>query len=76
MNIALAFLPIFALLDTTAISESAWASVITALTNQFNVSSVVGVLASLAGAAIGLVFIFGKALSLWRLGFSYCEVIN
>ena len=58
MNIALAFLPIFALLDTTAISESAWASVITALTNQFNVSSVVGVLASLAGAAIGLVFMW------------------
>lgn len=58
MNIALAFLPIFALLDTTAVSPTDWASVITAMTAQFSTTTVVGVLASIAGACIGLVFLW------------------
>lgn len=40
------------------ISASDWASVITAMTGQISVSTVVGVLATVVGAGIGLVFMW------------------
>lgn len=40
------------------VSASDWASVITAMTSQISVSTVVGVLASLVTAGIGLVFLW------------------
>ena len=42
----------------TAISASDWSSVMSALTGQISVSSVVGVLATLVTAGIGLVFMW------------------
>ena len=43
---------------TTAVTASDWQSVINAITSQISVSTVVAVLASLVGAAIGLVFMW------------------
>lgn len=40
------------------VTASDWASVITAMTSQISVSSVVGVLATLVTAGIGLVFLW------------------
>lgn len=40
------------------VTASAWASVITAMTSQISVSTVVGVLATLVTAGIGLVFLW------------------
>lgn len=40
------------------VSASDWASVITAMTSQISVSTVVGVLATLVTAGIGLVFLW------------------
>lgn len=40
------------------VSASDWQSVITSITTQINVSTVVGVLASVAAAAVGLVFMW------------------
>lgn len=40
------------------ITASDWASVITAMTSQISVSTVVGVLATLVAAGIGLVFMW------------------
>lgn len=45
-------------METTAISSTAWSSVLTALQAQISVSTVVEVLAVLVGAAIGLVFMW------------------
>lgn len=42
----------------TAVTASDWASVISAMTSQISVSTVVGVLASLVTAGIGLVFMW------------------
>lgn len=42
----------------TVISSSDWASVVTALTNQISVSTVVGVLATVAAACVGLAFMW------------------
>lgn len=42
----------------TAVTASDWASVISAMTAQISVSSVVGVLATLVTAGIGLVFMW------------------
>lgn len=42
----------------TAVTASDWASVITAMTGQISVSTVVGVLATLVTAGIGLVFMW------------------
>lgn len=42
----------------TAISSTAWSSVLTALQAQLSVSAVVEVLAVLVGAAVGLVFMW------------------
>lgn len=43
---------------TTAVTASDWASVISAMTSQISVSTVVGVLATLVTAGIGLVFMW------------------
>lgn len=43
---------------STAVTASDWASVITAMTSQISVSTVVGVLATLVTAGIGLVFMW------------------
>ena len=43
---------------TGVVSASDWASVITAMTSQISVSTVVGVLATLVTAGIGLVFLW------------------
>lgn len=43
---------------TGVVSAADWASVITAMTSQINVSTVVGVLATLVTAGIGLVFLW------------------
>ena len=50
----------FALMETagTAVTASDWASVITALTGQISVSTIVGVLATLVTSGIGLVFMW------------------
>ena len=40
------------------VTASDWASVITAMTSQISVSTVVGVLATLVSAGIGLVFLW------------------
>lgn len=43
---------------STAVTASDWASVISAMTSQISVSTVVGVLATLVTAGIGLVFMW------------------
>lgn len=40
------------------VSSSDWASVLSAITNQISVSTIVGVLASVVGAGVGLVFMW------------------
>lgn len=42
----------------TPIDSSAWSSVITALTSQISVETVVGVLAVVVGACVGLAFMW------------------
>lgn len=44
--------------STGVVTASDWASVITAMTSQISVSTVVGVLATLVTAGIGLVFLW------------------
>lgn len=51
---------------STAVSASDWASVLTAMTGQISVSTVVGVLASVVGAGIGLVFMWWGVRKLAR----------
>lgn len=46
------------LLDATPVTASDWSSVISALTAQISVSSVVGVLATLAAAGVGFAFMW------------------
>ena len=43
---------------TTVVDPSAWESVITALSSQVSVSTIVGVIASVVGLSIGLVFMW------------------
>lgn len=43
---------------TTVVTANDWASVISAMTSQISVSTVVGVLATLVTAGIGLVFLW------------------
>lgn len=43
---------------TTGVTADAWATVISAMTSQISVSSVVGVLATLVTSGIGLVFLW------------------
>lgn len=45
-------------MESTAITSSAWTSVMTALTNQISVSTVVEVLAVVAAACVGLAFMW------------------
>lgn len=51
---------------SSAVSASDWASVLTAMTGQISVSTVVGVLASVVGAGIGLVFMWWGVRKLAR----------
>lgn len=55
-----AVLQLIPLADQTSnvVTASDWASVITAMTSQISVSTVVGVLATLVTAGIGLVFLW------------------
>lgn len=55
-----ALLELIPLTDTppAVVSASDWASVISAMTGQISVSTVVGVLATLVTAGIGLVFLW------------------
>ncbi|CRL35252.1 hypothetical protein RIL183_16381 [Roseburia inulinivorans] len=50
----------------TAIGAEAWKSVLTAMTSQISVTTVVGVLASVVGAAIALVFMWWGVRKLAR----------
>lgn len=43
---------------TSVVSAADWASVITAMTGQISVSTIVGVLATLVTAGVGLVFLW------------------
>lgn len=43
---------------TNVVSADDWSSVISAMTNQISVSTIVGVLAVVVGAGIGLVFMW------------------
>lgn len=45
-------------MESSAITSSAWASVMTALTGQISVATVVEVLAVVAGACVGLAFMW------------------
>lgn len=55
-----AFLQLIPLSDpaSTVVTANDWASVIAAMTSQISVSTVVGVLATLVTAGIGLVFLW------------------
>lgn len=57
VSVALELIP---LTDSTpkVVTASDWASVITAMTSQISVTTVVGVLATLVTAGIGLVFLW------------------
>lgn len=50
--------PIFAAEGSAAVDSSAWSSIISAITNQISVTTVVGVLATIAGASVGLCFMW------------------
>ena len=54
----LEIIPLADPLPAGAVTASDWASVITAMTSQISVSTVVGVLATLVTAGIGLVFMW------------------
>lgn len=51
----------------TAVSSADWASVLSVMTGQISVSTVVAVLASTTGAAIGLVFMWWGVRKLARV---------
>lgn len=51
-------MPVSLLSGSAAVTASDWSSVITAMTSQISVSTVVGVLATLVTAGIGLVFMW------------------
>ena len=46
------------LLEVTPVTANDWASVITAMTNQISVETIVATLGTLVGAGIGLVFMW------------------
>lgn len=65
----------FADTSPAAVSASDWSSVISAMTSQISVATVVGVLATLVAAGIGLVFMWwgvrkaiGSLMSAFRKG--------
>lgn len=51
----------------TAVGPDAWSSVLTAMTSQISVTTVVGVLASVVTAGIGLVFMWWGVRKLARV---------
>lgn len=53
-------------LTTTPVSASDWGDVLSAMTGQISVTTVVGVLASVVGAGIGLVFMWWGVRKLAR----------
>lgn len=57
VSTALQLIPL-ADLPSTVVTAKDWASVISAMTSQISVSTVVGVLATLVTAGIGLVFLW------------------
>ena len=52
--------------EVSAVSSADWASVLTAMTGQISVATVVGVLASVVTAGIGLVFMWWGVRKLAR----------
>lgn len=54
------------LAESTVVGVDAWSSVLTAMTNQISVTTVVGVIASVVGAGIGLVFMWWGVRKLAR----------
>lgn len=54
------------MLTSTAVTSSDWSSVMTALTGQISVSTVVEVLAVIAGACVGLAFMWWGVRKLTR----------
>ena len=57
-HVAMAMAPLLMSEGPTAVTPADWSSVITAMTGQISVSTVVAVLASLVTAGIGLVFLW------------------
>lgn len=51
----------------TVVGPSDWASILTPFTSQISVTSIVGVLASVIAAGIGLVFMWWGVRKLWRV---------
>lgn len=51
---------------STAITADAWKSVLTAMTSQISATTVIGVLASVVGSAIALVFMWWGVRKLAR----------
>lgn len=66
MNLRFRLLKFLATGGTTAIGPDAWNELLTTLTGQISVTTVVGVLASVVGAAIGLVFMWWGVRKLAR----------
>ena len=58
VSAVLELIPLEAPAPANVVTASDWASVITAMTSQISVSTVVGVLATLVTAGIGLVFLW------------------
>lgn len=52
---------------STVVSPSDWASVLTALTSQISIGTIVGVLASCIGSGIGIVFMWWGVRKLIRV---------
>ena len=53
--------------SSTSVSSSTFASVMTAITDQIDVSAVVEILAYAAGAAVGLVFLWWAVRKVMRV---------
>lgn len=51
-------MPIFLSTTPTVVGPDAWSSVMSALTSQISVTTIIGVLATLVTAGIGLVFMW------------------
>lgn len=60
------FMTMVAFDSATTVGPDAWASVLSALTGQISVTTVVGVIASVIGAGIGLVFMWWGVRKLVR----------
>ena len=58
MPVSLQIIPLEGPTTTTVVTANDWASVITAMTGQISVSTVVATLATLVTAGIGLVFMW------------------